>query len=164
MKPLLLKGHERSITFIKYHREGDLLFTCSKDHSPTVWRSDTGERLGTYDGHTGAVYQVDVTRESAGRVCEGWAPMRATARQFCIAGDSKLLLSASADPSVRLWDVETGRSLFEWPHKGAVRSVVWAEGEREFVTCSDPFGMTVPATINVFAFADEKEKQVRGSM
>lgn len=63
MKPLLLKGHERSITFVKYNREGDLLFTCSKDHSPTVWRSDTGERLGTYDGHTGAVYQVDVTRE-----------------------------------------------------------------------------------------------------
>ena len=28
-----------------------------------MWRSDTGERLGTYDGHTGAVYQVDVTRE-----------------------------------------------------------------------------------------------------
>ena len=72
-----------------------------------------------------------------------------------------MLLSASADQSVRLWDVETGRELFQWPHKGSVRSVVWAEGEREFVTCNDPFGMTVPASISVFAFADEKEKQVR---
>ncbi|XP_006871545.1 PREDICTED: carcinoembryonic antigen-related cell adhesion molecule 16 [Chrysochloris asiatica] len=34
MKPILLQGHERSITQIKYNREGDLLFTVAKD--PTV--------------------------------------------------------------------------------------------------------------------------------
>lgn len=80
---------------------------------------------------------------------------------FLSAGDSLLLLSASADPSVRLWQVETGRELYKWPHRGPVRSVVWAEGEREFVTCSDPFGMTVPAAISVFTFADEMSAQVR---
>lgn len=30
-KPILLQGHERSITQIKYNREGDLLFTVAKD-------------------------------------------------------------------------------------------------------------------------------------
>ena len=51
MKPLLLQGHERSLTQIKYNREGDLLFSCSKDKTICVWYSDNGERLGTYDGH-----------------------------------------------------------------------------------------------------------------
>lgn len=66
-RPLLLKGHTRSITYLQYNREGDLLFTCSKDNIPTVWYSDSGERLGTYHmdserGHTGTVYSCDVSR------------------------------------------------------------------------------------------------------
>lgn len=62
-RPILLKGHERAITFLKYNREGDLIFTCSKDKTPCVWRADSGERLGTYDGHTGTIWSCDVTRE-----------------------------------------------------------------------------------------------------
>lgn len=49
MRPLMLKGHERSLTKVKYNREGDLLFSAAKDKSPCVWFSDNGERLGTYD-------------------------------------------------------------------------------------------------------------------
>ena len=60
-KPLLLHGHERSITTIRYNREGDLLFSTAKDNKPTVWYSLNGERLGTYDGHNGAVWTNDVT-------------------------------------------------------------------------------------------------------
>lgn len=30
-KPILLQGHERSITQIKYNREGDLIFSVAKD-------------------------------------------------------------------------------------------------------------------------------------
>lgn len=135
MRPILLKGHTRSITYVKYNKDGDLLFTCSKDHVPTVWRADSGERLGTYDGHTGTVWGLDITP------------------------DSKLLLTASADQSVRLWDVQTGACLFTWEHKGAVRSVAWAEGDREFATCSDPFGMDVPARINIYPFADTASGQ-----
>ena len=30
MKPIMMHGHERSITQIKYNREGDLLFSCAK--------------------------------------------------------------------------------------------------------------------------------------
>ena len=60
-KPLLLHGHERSITKIRYNREGDLLFSTAKDNKPTVWYSLNGERLGTYDGHNGAVWTNDVT-------------------------------------------------------------------------------------------------------
>jgi WD40 repeat protein len=61
MRPILMKGHERPLTFLKYNREGDLLFSCAKDHNPTVWFADNGERLGTYRGHNGAVWCCDVS-------------------------------------------------------------------------------------------------------
>ncbi len=56
----MLHGHERSITQIKYNREGDLLFSSAKDPTPNVWYSLNGERLGTFKGHTGAVWCNDV--------------------------------------------------------------------------------------------------------
>ena len=59
-RPIALHGHERSITHIKYNRDGDLLFSSAKDTSPTVWYSINGERLGTYKGHGGAVWCIDV--------------------------------------------------------------------------------------------------------
>ena len=59
-KPIALFGHERSITQIKYNREGDLLFSTAKDTTPGVWYSVNGERLGTFDGHSGAVWCIDV--------------------------------------------------------------------------------------------------------
>ncbi len=60
MRPILLKGHERSITHLKYNREGDLIFSTSKHPSFAVWYADNGERLGTFEGHTGAVWSIDV--------------------------------------------------------------------------------------------------------
>ena len=60
-KPLMLHGHERAITQIRYNLEGDLLFSCAKDPQPNVWYSINGERLGTYKGHSGAVWCLDVS-------------------------------------------------------------------------------------------------------
>lgn len=60
MRPILLQGHTRSLTQIKYNREGDLLFSVSKDKIVNVWYSHNGERLGTYNGHVGSVWTVDV--------------------------------------------------------------------------------------------------------
>lgn len=82
----MLHGHERAITQIKYNREGDLLFSAAKDHTPNVWFSVNGERLGTFKGHNGAVWCIDVN----------W--------------DSTRFLSGAADNSVKLWDCSTGTS------------------------------------------------------
>ncbi|RUO97442.1 hypothetical protein BC936DRAFT_140801 [Jimgerdemannia flammicorona] len=62
-RPILLQGHTRSLTQIKYNREGDLLFTVSKDKVVNVWFSHNGERLGTYIGHQGSVWTCDVNRK-----------------------------------------------------------------------------------------------------
>ena len=59
MRPILLSGHERSLTQVKYNADGDIVFSCSKDHVVNAWWSQSGERLGTYAGHNGTVWTVD---------------------------------------------------------------------------------------------------------
>lgn len=98
MKPLMLHGHERSITQIKYNREGDLLFSSAKDNQPNVWYSINGERLGTFKGHNGAVWGIDVN----------WETTR--------------VLTGSADNSCRLWDCATGVQLTQFDTASAVRT------------------------------------------
>jgi len=98
MKPLMMHGHERSITQIKYNLNGDLLFSCAKDKHPNVWYSINGERLGTYDGHTGAVWCLDPK----------W--------------DNTHLVTGAADNTCRLWDIETGSCIKVFETKSPVRT------------------------------------------
>merc|ERR1719313_3238804 len=86
MRPLLLKGHERPLTYIKYNHEGDLFVSCAKDKHPTLWHADSGQRVGTYLGHDGATWTCDISR------------------------DSKHLYTGSADSSVRMWTCRRARS------------------------------------------------------
>uniref|UniRef100_A0A0K8TS97 Eukaryotic translation initiation factor 3 subunit I n=1 Tax=Tabanus bromius TaxID=304241 RepID=A0A0K8TS97_TABBR len=98
MRPLILHGHERSITQVKYNREGDLLFTASKDQKPNVWFSLNGERLGTYNGHGGSVWCVDVD----------WTTTK--------------LITGSGDTTMKLWQVETGAQVASLSAKSPVRT------------------------------------------
>jgi len=116
MRPILLKGHERSITCVTYNQDGDLIFTASKDKTPTLWLASTGERMGTYDAHTGAVWHLDVS----------W--------------DSLLLVTGSADMTAKIWEVETGAELVSFDHTGSVRSCVFDESGRRALTMCDAFG------------------------
>uniref|UniRef100_A0A915EJ21 Serine-threonine kinase receptor-associated protein n=1 Tax=Ditylenchus dipsaci TaxID=166011 RepID=A0A915EJ21_9BILA len=84
MRPLSLKGHDRPLTRVRLNRDGDLLFSASKGKAICVWYLDNGERIGTYEGHNGAIWDIDVT----------W--------------DSQSLISAGADSHVKVWDVEHG--------------------------------------------------------
>ncbi|KAK9877962.1 hypothetical protein WA026_020180 [Henosepilachna vigintioctopunctata] len=102
MKPLMLHGHERAITQIKYNREGDLLFSSSKDNKPNVWYSLNGERLGTFNGHQGAVWCIDVD----------WTTSR--------------LISGGGDNSFRIWDCETGKEIGNIEAKSSVRTCLFS--------------------------------------
>jgi len=130
LQPLLLRGHEKSITTVKYNADGDLLFSAAKDNRPTVWYSETGERLGTYNApdHRGAVWDMDAS----------W--------------DSQYLITACADAQARLFEVTTGKYLAKMPHKGAVRVVAWGEGNKLFATASDPFNSREFGLVSIFEF------------
>lgn len=64
------------------------------------------------------------------------------------------MISASADASARMWDVQTGRELVVYNHMGPVRSVAFAEGGQRFATVSDPFTDS-PGLISVFETPDD---------
>jgi hypothetical protein len=37
MRPILLSGHERALTQVKYNADGDIIFSVSKDHVVCAW-------------------------------------------------------------------------------------------------------------------------------
>ncbi|XP_060198217.1 eukaryotic translation initiation factor 3 subunit I-like [Lycium barbarum] len=139
MRPILMKGHERPLTFLKYNRDGDLLFSCAKDHTPTVWFAHNGERLGTYRGHNGAVWCCDVSR------------------------DSSRLITGSADQTAMLWDVQTGTQLYTFGFDSPARSVDFSVGEKLAVITTDPF-MGLTSAIHVKRISRDPSDQIGDSV
>ncbi|QRV77901.1 eukaryotic translation initiation factor 3 subunit I [Ceratobasidium sp. AG-Ba] len=125
MRPILLQGHERSLTQIKYNAEGDLLFTASKDHVINVWYTHNGERVGTYDDHNGSVWTVDIDSQS------------------------RFLLSGAADNTMKLWEASTGKCLYTWEFPTAVKRVAWSEDDKE-ILCVTEQRMGYMGAIRVF--------------
>jgi len=141
-----LKGHERSITHIKYNREGDLIFTTSKHPTFAVWFTENGERLGTFEGHTGAVWSLDVDRHT------------------------DRIVTGAADNYVKVWKAELGKELFSITHKAPVRSVSFALGDRQIVSVTDQvlgylptlyiYDLNSPATKPILEFTGKNEAKL----
>lgn len=142
-QPLIL-GHERSLTQIKFNKEGDLLFSCSKDHVINVWFTHNGERLGTYDGHNGTVWTIDVDCEFS-NACP---TLREPHFSPCSA-QSRFLVSGSADNTLRLWDVQTGKCLYRWEFPTAVKRVAWSEDDNQ-VVCITEQRMGYQCAVRIF--------------
>lgn len=136
MKPILLSGHTRSLTKVKYNSFGDLIFSVSKDNQPCVWFSENGERLGTFAGHSGAVWDVDVSF------------------------DSNQILTGSADNSCRLWNVSNGKCIYKWDTKTAVRVVGFASGDRLGFYITDAT-MGYLSKIYIISLTDLCEKEIK---
>ncbi|CRG88217.1 Eukaryotic translation initiation factor 3 subunit I [Talaromyces islandicus] len=125
MRPILLQGHERSLNQIKFNRDGDLLFSVAKDKVLCVWYSANGERLGTYQGHQGAIWTVDVSPNTV------------------------LAATGSADNSVRLWNIKTGECVKVWEFPTAVKRVEFSpDGSRLLAVTEKRMGFL--GTIVVF--------------
>ncbi|GMM30232.1 translation initiation factor eIF3 subunit I [Martiniozyma asiatica (nom. inval.)] len=97
LRPLMLKGHERPLTQLKFNREGDLIFSSAKDHHVSVWYSANGERLGTYEGHHGSIWSVDVDNTT------------------------NRLATAGADFEGKLWEAKDGKLLHTWVFEAPVK-------------------------------------------
>lgn len=115
MRPIQLSGHQRPITKIIVNRDGDLLFTASKDGNPMAWFINNGERLGTYEGHKGAIFDIAV--------------------DF----NTNIFLSAGADCKMGIWNCQTGKLYrFISPPKDSDRVTCcdWACGDKKFFMCT----------------------------
>lgn len=117
---------------IKFVFDGDLFISSGKDGAINLIRTDTGERVGTYDGHQGAVYAVDVTF------------------------DTQFLVSCGADSKIFLFNVQTGAVEDEFDHGGIIKFVEWNQqpmNQDRIVTCNDKFasqGIKTPNRIMIW--------------
>lgn len=137
MRPYLLKGHERPLTQVKYNREGDLMVSCAKDLQPCLWFAEDGYRIGTYEGHNGAVWSAE----------------------FDI--DSTRLITSSADQTVRIWDLPTGQELHQIKMGEPCRACNLAVGEQLLAFTTDSF-MGSPPQIHIVD-VDMKDPSASGA-
>lgn len=132
MRPILLQGHERSLNQIKYNKDGDLLFSVAKDKIVCSWFTSNGERLGTYTGHQGAVWTVDVSP------------------------NNKLLATGAADNTIKLWNVRTGECVKTWENPTAIKRVQFSEDGSRILAVSEK-RMGYLGTIVVYSIRYEED-------
>lgn len=134
MRPIKLMGHERSLTQVKFNKEGDLIFSVAKDSLASIWYSSNGERLGTLDGHKGTIWSIDVDSKT------------------------KLCVTGSADMSINLWSVENGQRVFTWDMPTPVRRVAFSPDNSKLLAVTDQV-MGQLGTITIFDINYENVSQ-----
>lgn len=107
-----IKCHERPITEIKFNSDGDLVFTAGKDSVSTLLRSD-GTVVGEYRSHKGSIFSLAIDNASSG------------------------LMTGSADQSIILWDVSTGKVKSQMDVGVVVKGLDFYRDGRLCLVCSD---------------------------
>jgi serine-threonine kinase receptor-associated protein len=104
--PIVCPGHTRPLAELQYlwneEEQRTLLLSACHDKMPMLRDGTSGDWIGTFQGHKGAVWS-------------------------CQMDDSgNLAATASGDYSARVWDAITGHSLLELPHKHIVKTCVFS--------------------------------------
>lgn len=73
-------------------------------------------------------------------------------------GDSEKLITASADSSVKLWDIASGKDLFTFKSQEPCRAVAFSLGDRMAAYSTDQF-MGQPSAIHLVNIADNLSEQ-----
>ncbi|KAB2027242.1 hypothetical protein ERO13_A05G019600v2 [Gossypium hirsutum] len=111
--PLVCHGHSRPVVDLFYSPvtpDGFFLISASKDSSPMLRNGETGDWIGTFEGHKGAVWSV------------------------CLDTNALRAASASADFSAKVWDALTGDVLHSFEHKHIVRACAFSEDTHLLLT------------------------------
>ena len=105
--PLVCHGHTRPIVDINYSQptpDGIFLASASKDGQPQLRNAATGDWIGTFQGHKGAVWS-------------------------CTLNDTAFIAATgSADFTARVWDATSGDELAVFPHNHIVRTTAFERG------------------------------------
>ncbi|KAJ9645743.1 hypothetical protein H2199_002783 [Coniosporium tulheliwenetii] len=103
--PLTCHGHSRPVTHLSFSSVGDddqyYLISACKDNNPMLRDGVTGDWIGTFIGHKGAVWQAR------------------------LSSDATLAATAAADFSAKVWDTHSGVALHTLQHAHIVRAVAF---------------------------------------
>ncbi|KAJ9140927.1 hypothetical protein P3X46_031517 [Hevea brasiliensis] len=111
--PLVCHGHSRPVVDLFYSPvtpDGFFLISASKDSSPMLRNGETGDWIGTFEGHKGAVWSC------------------------CLDTNALRAASGSADFTAKVWDALTGDELHSFEHKHIVRSCAFSVDTRLLLT------------------------------
>lgn len=116
--PIVCPGHTRPLAELQYihvtneeaNEDRTFLLSACHDRQPMLRDGVTGDWIGTWTGHKGAVWslQMDPT--------------------------GSLAATASGDFSARLWDAVTGNSLLELPHSHIVKTCAFSANSEKLAT------------------------------
>lgn len=160
--PLTCSGHTRPVVFLAFSDLNPLdvadyyCISACKDGKPMMRQGDTGDWIGTFEGHKGAVWGVDLNR-NASKAATGAADFSAKVwsaasgeEDFTLAhkhivksvnfsADSASLATGSNDKIIRIFNLEKHeepKTIIKG-HTGAIKQVAWTDHDKLLISAAD---------------------------
>jgi len=115
--PLTCSGHTRPVVFLAFSSVNDdgqyYSISACKDGKPMIRQGETGDWIGTFEGHKGAVWGVDINK------------------------DATKAATGAADFTAKVWDAQTGDEELSLVHKHIVKSVHFSSDGAALATGSN---------------------------
>eukprot|EP00941_MAST-03F_sp_MAST-3F-sp1_P000358 g358.t1 len=158
--PIVCPGHSRPLQELHYRDTSDGLFLISAclDKMPMLRNGNTGDWIGTFAGHNGAVWSAKLNTPAT-RACTGSADFtvkiwnaitgkeiqtfdhKHIVKTVDFSSDGARLASGGQEKLLRIFDLNNyDAEPVVAPHPGTVRKAVWtADGQRVISGCADGF-------------------------